>query len=133
MEDKPIIFFDGVCNLCSGAVQKIITYDKNNIFLFASLQSQTADKLLKEFKTQNPKVDSIILLQNNKISTKSRAVLNIAKQFNFPYNLAYGLIIIPTFISNFFYDIVAKNRYKWFGQKEECWIPTPQIKAKFLH
>lgn len=132
MQSKPIVFFDGVCNLCSSAVQTIIKNDKKNSFLFASLQGETAKKKLKTFINQNPQLDSIILLQNDQLYSKSQAVLRIAKHLNFPLNLAYGFIIIPNFISNMVYTFIAKNRYKWFGKKEECWLPTPEIKAKFL-
>ena len=132
MENKPIVFFDGVCNLCSSAVQTIIKNDKKNVFLFASLQGETAKQKLTTFINRNPHLDSIILLEKEKIYTKSRAVLRIAKHLKFPFNLAYGFIIMPSFISNVVYTFIAKNRYKWFGKKEECWLPTPKIKAKFL-
>ncbi len=132
MQNLPIVFFDGVCNLCSSAVQTIIKNDKKNHFLFASLQSDTAKQKLATFLNKNPQLDSIILLDNETIYTKSQAVLRIAKHLKFPLNLAYGFIIIPSFISNIVYSFIAKNRYKWFGKKEECWLPTPEIKAKFL-
>ena len=132
MDNKPIVFFDGVCNLCSNAVQKIIKYDKKNIFLFASLQGSTAEKYLTEYKYQHPNIDSIILIENGKIYTESTAVLKVAKHLKFPLNLAYIFIIIPPFISNLVYKWIAKNRFKWFGKKNECWLPLPELKEKFL-
>lgn len=132
MEVKNIVFFDGVCNLCNESVQTILKYDKKNRYVFAPLQGETAKKLLSEFIKKNPGTDSIILWSNENISTKSSAVLKIARYLAFPLNLAYGLMIVPVFIRNYVYGIIAKNRYRWFGKKEECWLPTPELKSKFL-
>ncbi|NQW43305.1 MAG: DUF393 domain-containing protein [Bacteroidetes bacterium] len=132
IENKPIVFFDGLCNLCSSSVQTIIKYDAHNSFLFASLQGATATQYLTEFRQKNSQIDSIILYDNGEIFIKSRAALQIAKKLKFPLFLAYSFIIIPNFFRNIVYDWVGKNRYKWFGKKNECWLPTLELKQKFL-
>jgi predicted DCC family thiol-disulfide oxidoreductase YuxK len=124
------VFFDGVCNLCSGSVQFIIRHDKCNRFKFASLQSEYAKKELVGADLKN--VDSIVLKKDEKIFVKSGAALRIASFLGFPINLLMVFIIIPPFIRNFVYDVIARNRYKWFGKKEVCWIPSPDLKSKFL-
>lgn len=128
--DKNIVLFDGVCNLCNASVQWILKYDKKAIFTFSSIQSEfskttLADPELLEVKT-------IILLENSKIYTKSTAVLRIARKLQFPVNMLYGLIIFPKFIRDTVYDYVSRNRYKWFGKREECWLPTQELKSRFL-
>ncbi len=124
------VFFDGVCNLCSGSVQFIIKHDKRDHFRFASLQGHYAATHLHDRDIRH--VDSIILEQDGKIYKRSSAALRIARKLAFPYNLLYGFIVIPPFIRNMVYDVIARNRYKWFGKKEACWLPSPALKAKFL-
>lgn len=127
-----IILFDGVCNLCNNTINFIIRHDKKNMFKFATLQSSIADELLNSFPSTKNKLDSIVLLENKKKYTQSSAALRIAKNLSGGYPLLYGLIIIPKFIRDWLYSIIAKNRYKWFGKKEECMIPTPELRGKFL-
>lgn len=132
MHNKPIVFFDGVCNLCSSSVQFILKHDKKNSFYFASLQGETAKIKLKDFFDAGNATDSIILMKEDSIYSKSTAVIQIARQLVFPYNLATVFLILPSFMRDPFYDIIAKNRYKWFGKKEECWLPSAEHKLKFL-
>ncbi len=133
MIDKDLIFFDGVCTLCNSIVQTILKHDKKNHFLFASLQSLSARELLFDKLKEKPDLDSIILLQRNgQIKFKSSAVLSIAKYLSFPLNTAYVFIVIPRFIRDWVYDVIASNRYRWFGKKDECWLPTPELKSRFL-
>jgi predicted DCC family thiol-disulfide oxidoreductase YuxK len=129
-----VVFFDGVCNLCSESVQFIIKNDRNNVFKFSSLQSEFAQKTLsnkniKEISTSR----TIILLSNNNTYAKSGAVLRIARLLRFPLNLLYIFIIVPPFIRNAVYDYISNNRYRWFGKKQECWIPNETLKSKFIH
>jgi len=132
-ENKSLILFDGVCNLCSSSVQYVIEHDKKNAFVFASLQSDLGQKIIKDFKINQSKTDSILLYRKNKgVVSKSTAAILVAKQLGFPTNLLYPFLIIPAFIRNAVYDFIAKNRYKWYGKKESCWIPTPELGAKFL-
>ncbi|OAD92424.1 thiol-disulfide oxidoreductase [Aequorivita soesokkakensis] len=127
-----IILFDGVCNLCNGAVTYIIKRDKKNVFKFAALQSEIGQQLISKFNIDTSKVDSIILIDGEKHYTKSSAALHIAKQLSGAYPLLFGFMIVPKFIRNSVYDYIAKNRYKWFGKKESCMIPTVELKSKFL-
>jgi len=129
---KSIILFDGVCNLCNSSVNFIIKHDKKEQFIFASLQSDAAKEILLQFKTKKINLDSILLVDGEKIYEKSSAVLLILKQLNKGFKLLYYFIIIPNFIRDWVYNVIAKNRYKWFGKKEECIIPTSETKKKFL-
>lgn len=132
-QHKQLVLFDGVCNLCDASVQYIIKHDKNDIFLFTALQSDVGQQIIKEFNIDTNKIDSIILYSNEHgISYKSTAALKIASKLGFPRNLLSVFLIIPTIIRNWVYDYIAKNRYKWYGKKEECMIPTPDLKSKFL-
>jgi len=130
-KDK-IILFDGVCNLCNGAVTFIIKRDKNNLFKFATLQSDIAEELLIDKLSDKELLDSIVLIENGKQYTKSSAALRIAKNLSGAYPLLYIFMVIPKFLRDWVYSIIAKNRYKWFGKKDACMIPTPELKKKFL-
>ena len=131
MESK-IILFDGVCNLCNGAINFIIKRNSKASLKFASLQSDTGKQLLKEYNIDPLKTDSIVLIDSNKAFLKSDAALHIAKDLDDAYPLLYSFMIIPAFIRNSIYDLIARNRYKWFGKKESCMIPTPDLKSRFL-
>lgn len=130
-KDK-IILFDGVCNLCNGAVTFIIKRDKNNLFKFATLQSDIAEELLIDKLSDKELLDSIVLIENGKQYTKSSAALRIAKNLSGAYPLLYIFMVIPKFLRDWVYSIIAKNRYKWFGKRDACMIPTPELKKKFL-
>lgn len=132
-EEKKIILFDGVCNLCNGAVIFTIERDKNNLFRYAALQSAPGRKLIAKHGIDTSKTDSIILVDGDEYYIKSSAALRIARHLSGGYPLLYGFMILPKLIRNRIYDLVAHNRYKWFGRKESCMVPTPELKAKFLH
>lgn len=130
---KKIILFDGVCNLCNGAVQFIIKRDHIDMFRFAALQSETGSKLLAERNIDTEDIDSIILIKPNvAYYTKSTAALEIGKNLKGLRTLSSILLWFPESFRNIVYDIVAKNRYEWYGKKESCMIPTPKLKEKFL-
>ena len=130
---KKLILFDGVCNLCNASVQYVIKRDKNNVFMFAALQSTIGQQLIKEFNIDTEKTDSILLYNPEKgIDYKSTAALKVAVKLSFPINLMAVFFIIPVFIRNWVYDYIAKNRYTWYGKKDACMIPTPELKSKFL-
>lgn len=132
-ENKDLILFDGVCNLCSSSVQYVIERDHKNKYVFAALQSDIGKEIIEKYKIDPSKTDSILLYRKDKgVVSKSTAALLIAKHLGFPTNLLYVFLIVPAFIRNMVYDYVAKNRYKWYGKKESCWIPTPELKAKFI-
>lgn len=127
----PVILFDGVCNLCSSSVQFIIKHDKKKIFRFASLQSKFAEMILQNIPQQEKNIDSIILLQDGKFYYQSTAVLLIVKQLSNFWSLFYCLIIIPRFIRDGVYSFIANHRYKWFGKRNECWLPTIELSELF--
>lgn len=133
-KDKQLILFDGICNLCNSSIQYVIKRDKNDRFLFAPLQSDIGKFLIEEFKIDTEKTDSILLFNPEKHSLKhkSSAALHVARHLGFPSNLMSIFFIVPTFIRNWVYNYVAKNRYKWYGKKDACMIPTPELKSKFI-
>jgi len=131
MAQKSVIFFDGVCNLCNASVQFAIEHDKHDIFKFTALQGNYAKAILPKFNIDLERINSIILVENDRLYTKSSAALRIAKKLNGFWPMLYAFMIIPKFIRDWFYDIIAKNRYKWWGKQESCWVPTPELKEKF--
>lgn len=130
--NKQLILFDGVCNFCDVSIHKIIKADKDNLFVFASLQSNFGKEIIKHIGI-NPKIDSIILYQPNiAYFTESDAALEIAKQLSGFYPLLQIGKIVPKTVRNKIYQYIAKNRYKWYGKKEECMIPSVEVRSKFL-
>jgi predicted DCC family thiol-disulfide oxidoreductase YuxK len=132
VNSKPIILFDGICNLCNGAVQFVIKHDPEGKFLFASLQSEAGQEVLKQYNLPAGNFNSFILLQNEKVYNKSTAALKVARQIKGVWSWLYIFIVIPQFIRDAVYNWIAKNRYKWFGKKDVCMLPTPELKARFL-
>ena len=132
MAEKAIIFFDGVCNLCNTSVQFVVARDKINFFKFAALQSEFAKKKLAEFNIDLKKSNSVFLLEDGKLYSKSSAALRITKRLGAAWPILSGFLLVPPFIRNGIYSFVAKNRYKWFGKQDSCWIPTPELKSRFL-
>lgn len=132
-ENKKIILFDGICNLCNDAVIKVIKNDQKNVFLFTAIQSETGKKIINHLGIDTSKIDSIILYEPNKAYyIKSAAALRIMKEFSGFWKLMQVFTILPDVFNNIFYDYIARNRYKWYGKKDSCMIPTPELKAKFL-
>ncbi|WP_027126366.1 thiol-disulfide oxidoreductase DCC family protein [Gelidibacter mesophilus] len=132
-KNKKLILFDGVCNLCDASVQYVIKHDKNDVFRYTALQSEIGQAVLEKFTIDTTKTDSILLYSpQNGISYKSTAALKIASKLGFPRNVLAIFLIVPAFIRNWVYDYIAKNRYQWYGKKEECMIPTKELKSKFL-
>lgn len=132
-ENKQLILFDGVCNLCNSSVQFIIRNDKKNTFLFTPLQSIAGKEIIKTYNVDTSKTDSILLYsKKNGLSIKSTAALNIAKHLKAPINFLIIFFVVPKFVRDWVYDLIARNRYSWFGKQNECMIPTLELKAKFL-
>ncbi len=130
---KKIILFDGVCNLCNASIQFIIKHDKKDEYRFAALQSPIGQKMIQERHINTADMDSIILIEPGvAYYTKSTAVLKVGKNFGGLWSLLAVFEWIPEGIRNVVYDFIAKNRYSWYGKKDICMIPTPEIKAKFL-
>lgn len=131
--DQPIVLFDGVCNLCNSAVQFIIRHDKKNIFMFTSLQSNAGQKLLAQYNFPLDELNSFIFIENNKAYTRSTGALKVVRKLQGLWPLLYGFMIVPKFIRDGVYNWVGRNRYKWYGKKDACMIPTPELKARFLN
>lgn len=132
MKQSPIILFDDLCNLCNGAVQFVIKHDAEKKFFFTSLQSEAGQKLLQQYKLPIENFNSFTLVQDDKVYIRSTGALKVAKQLKGGIKLLYVFIIVPSFIRDAVYNWIAKNRYKWFGKKESCMLPTPELKARFL-
>jgi predicted DCC family thiol-disulfide oxidoreductase YuxK len=131
--NKKIILFDGVCNLCNSAVQFIIQHDTKDIFRFVALQSDLGKEILKHIGVNPTNIDSIILYEPGiSYYYKSQAAIEITKYLGGFWHFGTIFRIVPTKISNLFYDYIAKNRYKWYGKIESCMIPTFELKKKFL-
>lgn len=130
-QPETVILFDGVCNLCSGSVQFIIKRDPTAYFKFASLQSDYGQQQLQRFGLDQESLYSIILVRGDKFYQRSDAALEIARKLKGPWSWLYGFRIFPRFIRDAVYNLIAKNRYKMFGKKDACWIPTPELKSRF--
>lgn len=126
-----IILFDGECNFCNRSVQFIIKRDPEGYYKFASLQSDIGQKILKEYSVPE-NINSFILIDNNRCYSKSSATLRVCKNLKGLWKLFHSLLIVPRPIRDFFYEIIAKNRYKWFGKKDSCMLPSPDIRKRFL-
>lgn len=130
---KKIILFDGVCNLCNNSVLFVIKRDKKDLFRYASLQSEVGQQLVRERGIDTSQVDSIILIEPGvAYFTKSDAALEIAQHLGGLWKLSAVFTWIPKSIRDVVYDFVARNRYKWYGKKDACMVPTPELRAKFL-
>jgi predicted DCC family thiol-disulfide oxidoreductase YuxK len=126
------VLFDGHCNLCNGAVVFIIRRDRQCYFNFASLQSEAAIRLLKSVGVEQVSGDSIILIETGKVYDRSTAALRIAKKLNRLWPLLYIFIIIPSPLRDAIYSWIARNRYRWFGRREECMVPDSRTKIRFI-
>ena len=132
MNDHKIILFDGVCNFCNASVNFIIARDKKYIFRFTALQSDPGEELQRKFLLDPKDLSSFILIEGDKYYKKTTAALRVAKDLGFPWNLCYVLVIIPPVIRNIAYNIIAKYRYKWFGKRDACRVPSAKEKERFL-
>lgn len=130
--EQEILLFDGVCNLCNGAVNFIIDRDPKNHFKFAALQSDFGQEQLRKLGFSQSDFDSLVLLSQDRVYKKSSAALRIAGKLNSLYPLLKVFLVLPPFIRDGVYDIIARNRYKWFGKRDECRIPTPELRSRFI-
>lgn len=130
---NPVILFDGVCNLCNSSVFFVIKHDPKKQFRFASLQGDYGQQVLKKFHLPPNSLNSFILIKENQIYTRSTGALKVAKQLSGFWPLLYVFIIVPVFIRNAVYQFIANNRYKWFGKKESCMVPSPALKDLFYN
>jgi predicted DCC family thiol-disulfide oxidoreductase YuxK len=127
-----ILLFDGVCNLCNSTVNFLIKRDKKQLFTFASLQSNAGQALLAKFSLPQQEFHSFVYVKGDQFYQRSGAVLRVLKDMGGIWKLAAVLLLLPTPLRDFIYNIIAKNRYRWFGKKNECMLPTPELKKRFL-
>ncbi|MCE7054928.1 DCC1-like thiol-disulfide oxidoreductase family protein [Algoriphagus sp. AGSA1] len=132
MANKSIIFFDGVCNLCNASIDFVIRRDKKDHFLVGALQDDFSRKILSGFEVREDYLDSLVLLENGKIYYKSSAALRIANKLSGLWPVLYPIILLPKSLRDPIYNWIGKNRYRWFGKKNTCRLPTPEEKSKFL-
>jgi predicted DCC family thiol-disulfide oxidoreductase YuxK len=127
---QAVLLFDGVCTLCNGVVQFVIQRDPAGRFQFATLQSDAARRLLQA--APQPLPDTLVLVEDGRMFLRSTAVLRVARGLEFPWPLAFVLVVVPRPLRDWVYDIVARNRYRWFGRRDVCMVPTPELRARFL-
>jgi predicted DCC family thiol-disulfide oxidoreductase YuxK len=132
MDYNNIILFDGVCNFCNSSINFVIERDPHKKFKFAPLQSEAGEKIQQQFNLDTTKLDSVLLIKNGKVLSKSTAALYIAKELKGLWPLLFVFIIMPPFLRNAVYNYIAKNRYKWFGKQDSCMMPTSDVRSRFL-
>jgi predicted DCC family thiol-disulfide oxidoreductase YuxK len=128
----PIVLFDGICNLCSGSVQFILRRDPTGTFRFASLQSDLAQRLLTERGLDPKALDSVVVVDGDRFYRESDAALRIARDLKGAWKALTVFRLIPRPVRDWAYRLIARNRYSWFGKAETCWLPTPELKGRFL-
>jgi predicted DCC family thiol-disulfide oxidoreductase YuxK len=132
VNENPVILFDGVCNFCNGTVNFVLKQDRKDVFRFAALQSEAGRRLLEKYKLSTEEFDSFVLLDEGKIYKKSAAALRVMNKLPWYWKEVQLFRVIPTPFRDAIYDFIARNRYKWFGKKDQCMIPTLEIKSRFL-
>lgn len=132
MESNPVILFDGVCNFCNGTVHFLLQQDKKRVFRFAALQSEAGQKLLTQYQLPTGSFDTFLLLDKGKVYKRSTAALRVGSKLPWYWKWTQVFWIVPKFLRDGIYQIIARNRYHWFGKKEACMIPTPEMRSRFL-
>ncbi len=132
MNQQPIILFDGVCNFCNSAVNFVIKKNAKANILFAPMQSEAGQKILKQYNLPADDMQSFVFIDKGKAYKQSTAALNVCRYLRGLWPLCYGLIIVPRVIRDGIYNWVAKNRYKWFGVRQACMMPSQEVKQRFL-
>ena len=131
-EHCSVVLFDGLCNLCNGAVRFIIARDRKERFRFASLQSTIGRRFLAEHRLGDSKLNTLVLLEGRRAWTRSTAALRIARRLSGPWPLLYALVFLPRLLRDPLYALLAHNRYRWFGRLATCWLPSPELRKRFL-
>lgn len=132
MDNRHIVIFDGLCNLCNGAVNFIIKRDPNAIFVFTPIQSDLADKLMRDHQIISAEIDTFLLIKNGKAHIRTDAALEITKNLSGLWFLFRVFRIIPPSLRDILYRLIAKNRYKLLGKRDECMIPTQELRERFI-
>ena len=130
-DDAPLLLFDGDCNLCHGAVQFVIRRDRRARFRFAALQSEAGRRALQRVGAPPTLPDSMVLVHRGRFWTRSGAALAVARRLPFPWPCASVFWLVPAPLRDLVYGWIARNRYRWFGRRSECWVPTPALRARF--
>jgi predicted DCC family thiol-disulfide oxidoreductase YuxK len=130
--NNPIVLFDGVCAFCDASVHWLIDHDSAQNLRFAALQSATGQALIHRFGLSHRQLNSLILVEGDRYCTHSTAVLRIAGYLDWPWNVGLAFQLMPAFLRDPLYELIAVNRYRWFGKREACRIPTPSLRARFL-
>ncbi len=128
----PTVLFDGVCNLCDASVNWIIARDRRGLFRFASLQSTAGERLQRTYNLDPTALDTLVLIENGRVYRKSGAAFRVLRRLRLPWALLFGLIAVPPFIRDFAYDFFARRRYRWFGRRDECMVPSAEVRERFL-
>jgi predicted DCC family thiol-disulfide oxidoreductase YuxK len=132
VDENPVILFDGVCNFCNGAINFVLNQDKKGSFRFAPLQSEAGRRLLQQYHLPTDEFESFVLIDDGKVYTKSSAALRVMNKLPWYWKEAQIFRVIPTIFRDAIYDFIARNRYKWFGKKDQCMLPTPEMRSRFL-
>ncbi|WP_458119724.1 thiol-disulfide oxidoreductase DCC family protein [Paenibacillus sp. Z6-24] len=130
--EHPIVLVDGVCHFCQGATKFIIKRDPKGIFHFASIQSEVGQKLMQKGGLRTDTMDTFVLIEKGHFYTRSTAALRIARRLRYAWPLLYAFIVVPKVLRNSVYNLVARNRYRWFGKSDQCMLPTPEIRERFI-
>ncbi|PEN14089.1 thiol-disulfide oxidoreductase DCC [Longibacter salinarum] len=132
LKDHGVLLFDGVCNLCNGFVNFVIDHDPGAYFRMAALQSEEAKPYVEAFSIDTDRVDSVVLIEGGRVYRKSTAALRVALHLPAPWPLTAAFLLVPRALRDYIYDVVAENRYQWFGQRNSCRMPSPDVDRHFL-
>jgi predicted DCC family thiol-disulfide oxidoreductase YuxK len=132
LDEGPVLFFDGVCNLCNGAVQFVVDHDLHGRIRFASLQSDVGEAVLDRLDLPRDDLETVVLVEGNRAYTKSAAAIRACELLGGVYRLASVGWVVPRGVRDRLYDIVAEHRYRWFGRKDQCMVPTPELRSRFV-
>ncbi len=131
-QEHPILLFDGICNLCNGFVQFVISRDSRAVFRFAALQSEIGRELAEKAGLPSSSLSTVVLYENNRFYTHSDVGLRVARRLDGLWPAFYIFVVLPKFIRDAIYNWVARHRYRWFGKRESCMVPTPELRSRFL-
>jgi predicted DCC family thiol-disulfide oxidoreductase YuxK len=132
IDTSPTLYFDGVCNFCAASVHFVMARERAPTLRFSSLQSDRARRVLPALGVDPSRLDSVVLVEEGRAYTRSDAVLRAARHLRSPWSWLSAAVIVPQVVRDAVYDVVARRRYAWFGRKDECLVPTPELRARFL-
>jgi predicted DCC family thiol-disulfide oxidoreductase YuxK len=132
VNENPVILFDGVCNFCNGAINFVLKQDRKSVFRFAPLQSEAGRRLLQQYNLPTEEFESFVLIDQGKVYKKSNAALRVMNKLPWYWKESQIFRVIPTIFRDAIYDFIARNRYKWFGKKDQCMVPTAEMRSRFL-